>query len=192
MLAAAGSTIPLMPVPETNVLANMHFSNDPVLTSGSVSGWNTGSGLVLSQRESTSSADTGGGKYAGARYLNVQCASSCSPASTLSQDTPVNASAAYSFGFDVRTESGTGQVQVSLQQVDALGNVLAQSGPAITATIASASDGCNSSSVVLCSTYVGQRTPIALQPGAVALRETIEPLTSGVNYDIVDAYLAVQ
>jgi hypothetical protein len=188
-LATAGSTVPPVPVPETNLLTNMHFSNDPTGTSVSPSGWNVGSGLTLSQGLSTASADTNG--HAGVRYVRIQCNSPCSSASTLSQDVPISASANYSFGFDARTESGTGQLQVSLEQVDSSGNVLPSSGASVTATIGSSNDGSCSSSVVLCSAFVGQRTTITLLPGAAALRETIQPLTSSVRYDVPDAYLGL-
>lgn len=188
--AAPASSLPLVPVPETNVLTNMHFSNDPTGASR-LTGWTVGDGLALSQLRSTASADMAH-SGSGVRYVQIECTPSCSASSTLSQDIPLNASAAYSFGADARTESGNGELQVRLEQVDSSGNVLPNSGAAVTATIASSNDGSCSSSVVRCSAYTGERTAITLQAGAVALRETIQPLTYGVKYDVTDAYLAVQ
>lgn len=190
MLATAGSTVPLAPIPETNVLANMHFSNDPPSTSGGLTGWTVGTGLSLSQQTTTSPADSNG--HAGARYVRVACLSSCTGDSAFWQDVAVSASAVYAFGVDARTESGTGQLQVSLVQIDASGNVLPQSGAAVTAVIASSNDRSCGSSIVLCSAYTGQRTAITLQQGAVALREIVRPLTPGVAYDVTDAYVAAQ
>lgn len=191
MLATTTSTLPRLPIPEADMLTNIHFSNDPPGTTGRASNWTLGSGLSLAQLTSTTSTDTRGGKYPGTRYIRVACAASCSTSSSISQDVPVSSNGVYAYGVTVRAESSAGTMTVSLSQVDANGNVLANSTVVTTQSVTANGDQSScSSSVVNCATYVGGTTPVTLLPGAVRLRETISPRTAGVSYDITQAYVA--
>lgn len=195
-VAAVPSTLPPVPIPETNLLADMHFSSDPVNTAGSASGWSVGGGLTLVQLLSTLPVDTQNGKYPGVRYVRVSCVTVCSDTSVLTQDVPLSAGGTYTFGVDARTESGSGLLQISISQIDAAGAVIAGStaSAALSITQAGSASACNAStpSVVTCGTYVGGVANLILQPGAAALRETLAPGTAGTQYDITDAYLSRQ
>jgi hypothetical protein len=193
VVASAGSTLPIMPVPETNLLSDMHFSTDPVNTSGRATAWNVGSGLTLAQVRSTFTADTNNGRFLGVRYARISCAAVCSSLSTLSQDVPLPASAAYTYGAIARVESGTGSMNVTLSEIDSNGNVL--STPASTTTTINPygyRSACNAgpTSVVLCDSFVGRTAAVNAVPGAVSLRLTIKPLTPNAQYDVPDAYIA--
>lgn len=191
MTATSSSTLPALPIPEADMLANMHFSDDAVNTSGKAGGWTVGSNLTLSQLQSTLSGDTRSGKYPGVRYARIACTSTCSSGSALSQDVPVTSGGTFLYGAVIRGES-TGQVRVTLAQVDANGNVLANTAVSSTATVTSVGDNSSCNGVVNCSTFVGARQNVTLVSGAAKLRMTIAPLTSGVKYDLSEADLGRQ
>jgi hypothetical protein len=186
MRALVPSFLPRLPIPETNMLANMHFSNDPIDTIGSMSNWTVQS-VGLRQSVSRLPADTNAGKDPGVRYIQAECASACS----LFQDVPI-APGAYSFGLTGRTESSTGKLQLSLAQVDSRGEIVPASTTSVTATISSVGDSTECSpetSVVNCSTYVSGGATIVPLAGAVKLRLSVSFSTPDVPYDITEAYL---
>lgn len=192
-VASAGSTLPIMPVPETNLLSNMHFSSDPPNMAGSATAWNVGSDLTLTQLSSALPADTNNGQFAGVRYVKFSCNGVCTSLSSLSQAVPLSASGTYAYGADARVENGTGSIAVTLSEIDANGNVLSTA-DATTTTVNQYGyrSACNAgpTSVVLCDSFVGRTAAVNAVPGAVGLRLTIAPLTAGAQYDVPDAYLA--
>lgn len=190
-LAASGSTVPTLPVPKANLLADFHFADDPLFTSQTATNWRVGSALFLSQQQSTASGDTQSGRFPGVRYVKLSCNVVCTSASTVSQDVAVSSGGIYSFGLEAETESSSGSVAVSLAQIDANGQVLGAPHTIVQA-VNGLGDGSNCGNhprVENCALYVGDRTPVYLQSGAVRLRVTVQPLTAGITYDVTNVYL---
>lgn len=189
VLATHGSTLPQLPVAETNRLTNFHFSNDPLWVVGSVSGW-TVNAMTVQQLVSNKSDDTDSGKYSpGVRYLKASCDSACA----LYQDVPLSSvpSGLYAFGVTGLNVASTGTLQVTLSQVNSNGSVIAGSTTTASKTVNAIGDNaeCPGPSVVNCSTYVGGTANITPLPGAVSLRESISAGIGAGRFDIIEAYL---
>jgi hypothetical protein len=223
--------VPYWPSPQANLLRNFHFSDvsasDP--TDRTV-GWAVPSSLTVSSAQSTALYDTtrsgdgppsdcAAGVPAGVRYVTMKCAEA--PCAALSQDVPlasypaVMTSGTYAFGVTARTDLGgpnpagaaiptapTGTLLVSVEQIDANGDVVGTAasaatsttvGPAVAMNVTSAVPATQDAliaSVVLSSAYVTSTTSLALDPTTTALRLGITSQSPGVTFDIVDASLS--
>jgi hypothetical protein len=181
--ASPGSTVPPLPIPQANILSNPHFSDDPVGTAGSLTAWQLSAsltGTALVQQQSTAAADTGGGKYAGARYAQIV------QPGVLTQTVSAPATGAtVTYGASVKAATASGSVTVTFTQLDGTGAVLATA--TSSKTVTPVGDNASCTGIVVCATFVGGRT--ALATGAASLQIQISLDTSGITYDLVDSYI---
>ncbi|MGO9930503.1 MAG: hypothetical protein ACLPV8_01620 [Steroidobacteraceae bacterium] len=179
------------PVPELNLLENFHFGEG-------VAHWNRsgasakGSETNWSLRNSTLPLDFHfhQPKGEGVRYLAINCGGDCAPGQRIYQDVPLTSwttSGSYTIAATLRTESGTGTIELGLEQIDRTGHVLSAAhfeGQASTRNERKT----GADSEVLSSTYVASDVPVNIASGAAALRFYIAPRGT-TTFDIVDAWL---
>ena len=193
--------------------------------------WKTDDSLVVTTEQSTALYDTtvhGGGPLsecptglrAGVRYVTARCtAATDGQCGSLAQDVPVAihpsvmTSGTFAFGVTARTDAGvslgseiptapSGVLELTLEQVDAQGVVIADAssavtsqtiGPAVAEAVTSSSPNTQENqirSLMLSSAYVQSKALIQFDTRTTALRLRITPRSPGVTFDIVDASLA--
>jgi hypothetical protein len=189
--AASGEPDQGWPIPDLNLLKNFHFGDG-------ANGWNrTGSSTQGAQtnwslRNSTLPLDYHfhQPQGEGVRYLAINCGGDCTPGQRIYQDVPLSSwttSGPYTVAATVRTESGSGTLEIGVEQLDRSGKVLA-SGHIEGQTADHNDRKAGTDSEVLSSTYVAGDVPVNIAPGAATLRFYIAP-RSPATFDIVDAWL---
>ena len=186
IVGAAPEQIPTWPVPDTNLLANFHFT-------GSTNSWTKSGGrTVATARRSTTPNDTRFGP--GVSYLSLGCGGSiCQPNQRIYQDIPVakiKPGLAYDFAISaVSHGSAAGTVAVTLDQVNSRGSVLHSDSFAVDVPAAFRSYT-DANSVYLAGTFASATTaPVSILSGTTALRFGISPKTPNMTFDIVDAWV---
>jgi hypothetical protein len=198
---ATTSKIPQWPLPPANLLQHSHFDDGGGYSStadGSYYLWhragNSAQGDIInwSLENSTAAQDTAYGP--GVRFLGTNCAGTCTGAGVqeIYQGIPISAfvnNGGYLFGIDARTQSGTGTLQVTVQELGS-GRVLWQDSVQGTVTEDN-STGINNeiNSVYLSSAFIANLTTIPVVTGATKVRFYITPLTSSVTFEILDSWL---
>ena len=198
---ATTAVIPQWPLPPANLLQHSHFDDGGgFLTSndGSFYNWhrggNSAEGNIINwgTYNSTVKRDT---KYGtGVRYLAINCDGTCTGAGVqeIYQEVPIGAIASggtYLYGIDARSESSTGTLQVTLQELDGSNNVLWQD--YIQGNVAlDNGDGRDNeyASFYLSSAFIHKTAVIPVISGATRLRFYITPLTPQ-TFDILDTWL---
>jgi hypothetical protein len=177
------------PYPETNLLADWHFTNEEL------SPWRIEGGALTARLMNSRSeldmlhAPTGGG----VRYLQIDCAEAASDCGgSVYQDLALKglpATEAFDYGFSgVVSGEGEGSVEVSLSQRDAEGRSLWETH--FTAKLTDkfydkrAADSVFRSS----STFLTTTPEFRVKPDAAALRLTLSPKTPR-QYDILDTWV---
>jgi hypothetical protein len=192
-IAPASSSEPNQgwPVPELNLLKNFHFGEgvaDWQRTGASAQGNQTNWSL----RNSTLPADYHfhQPQGEGVRYLAINCGGDCRPEERIYQDvllTSWTTSGRYTIAATIRTESGSGNIELGLEQIDSGGRVLSTAH--FEAQVSERNEReTGSDSAVLSSTYVASDVPVSIDSGAAALRFYIAP-RSTMTFDIVDTWL---
>jgi hypothetical protein len=191
LLSYQGSTVPTLPLPQQNLLANFHFSSDRVDTSQRATAWEIADSLQFVQLQSSAPGDTGSGRYPGLRYAKMSCGTRCSSGASLSQSIVLKGGGVYSFGAEIRASS-PGTIRVSLSQLDKDGQVLGKPS-VVTAPVDSRGDGSNCATlggIENCAVYIGERDHLVVEPGAEKLRIALLPLVPGIDYDVTDVFLS--
>jgi hypothetical protein len=187
IVGAASESVPTWPVPDTNLLANFHFT-------GSTNSWTkSGSKTIATALRSTTPDDTRFGP--GVSYLSLGCGGSiCQPSQRIYQDIPIaniKAGLLYDFAISAVSHGATpGTVSVTLDQVNNRGSVLHSDSFTVSVPAAFRSYT-DANSVYLAATFEAATTtaPITIQSGATALRFGITPQTPSMTFDIVDAWV---
>ncbi len=206
---ASDAEIPQWPLPGANMLQHFNFDNEGGYLENNDSNFNLwhrggnsaeGNEINWSLYNSSAPLDTRFGP--GVRYLATNCAGTCTGAGVqeIYQDLPINSIAnqgTYLFGIDARSESDSGTLQVTLQEIDANGTVLWQD--QVQGTVAADNgDGrlnavngaaySEASSVYLSTAFIHKTTVIPVYANAARMRFYITPLTPQ-TFDIVDTWL---
>jgi hypothetical protein len=188
-VAASPEPPPAWPIPDLNLLLNFSFAEG-------ISAWtmSTASGDVAAPSafqiahsrlpRDVRYIQPGGN---GLRYLAADCSAKCP---SLSQTVPLPPTSAIShlvFGATIRSEAVPGTVGVGLTQFDGAGNWVNES--VVTTQVMPGNDRfAGSESILLSSTFVVERRPVAVDPRTRAVRFTISPISPG-RFDITDAWL---
>ena len=196
---------PVWPVSALNLLSNFHFNGASV---DALTNWNTASLIHGQSRISKTKEDTTKNSLsprAGVAYLRIDCSEGCH-SERLFQEVPVTQTIkpryGYSLGVIARTESTTGELELSLSQLDDSGAILTTN--YYIARLSSEQSACdwgggncrqfsynprnNSGSVILSSDFVQHTFPIQLSDHTKALRFTIAPKSASV-FNLVSAWL---
>jgi len=216
---ASSAALPVWPLPNINVIAHAHFDDGggyyPDFDTTPYLWHRTGPGpagnvVNWALRNSTSPRDQGsaiGQQLKGVRYLVTSCGAGsgqeCSyPPENIYQDVPISSftsnhsftsNQVYGYGLQARTEPGmgVGTLQVTLQQLDAKGDVLWQDGYQATVTSDNGPDQSTQQpgSVYLSSAFIYKTVQIPVLPRAVRMRFAFAPVTPQ-TFDILDAWFA--
>ena len=202
---------PIWPIPDINLLQHAHFDDGGGYTNTVPAGQQTGlwhrggnsvEGNIINWNfgNSTSLDDTSSifGNLKGVRYLATNCGGTCTGAyvQEIYQEVPISrfiSNANYGYSADVRTESGQGTIQITLQEINTegtkvlwqdsvQGTVTTENGPAQSAD--------QLGSVYLTSGFISKTVQIPILPDAGVIRYYFTPLTSNITFDILDAWLA--
>ena len=185
IVGSAPEPAPVWPVPDTNLLANFHFT-------GSTTSWTkSGRKTVATPQRSTTSDDTHFGP--GVSYLSLGCGGLCQSGQQIYQDIPITkikAGLAYDFALSAVSHGSTGgTLSVKLDQINSKGSVLHSDSFTVTVPTAFRSYS-DANSVYLAETFASATSaPISILPGAAAMRFSISPLTSNVTVDVVDIWV---
>ena len=206
VLLQADAGIPEWPLSETNLLQHAHFddgggylsSNDDATMGLWHRGGNSVEGNIInwSLRNSTVARDTRISPV-GVRYLATNCGGTCTGPGVqeIYQEVPISSfvdNGTYLFGLDGRTESGSGTIKVTLQELDAndrvlwsdsLQGTLSPYNGTLAATNKEFTD-----SVYLSSGFLHKLTTIPVLSVATRIRYYITPLTSQ-SFDILQTWL---
>ncbi len=178
------------PYPETNVLANWHFSGDGLAP------WRVaGDQAQISLANSRAARDIQfAPKGPGLRYLRIDCSQKETDCGlSIYQDIPIREAESakmIDYGFSgVIVDQGEGLVDVSLSQRDAKGDSVSE--VSFTAHLTSEfKKRTAADSVYLASSvFLNRWSPVAIKTSAVSLRLTLSPRTRGKRYDILDTWV---
>jgi hypothetical protein len=187
---------PVIPIPDCNLLQNWHFDHRAIAP------W-TGSALAWLMRQSEAPLDiadaTNAGK--GVCYLTIR-RSGASANQSIWQDIPITQftdGGSYAFGSTLRSESGTGIIDIVFMQVDKTGNPIPGTESKIAASVGGDIPGVTENgqqvtiaeSVVLSSRFFMGVAAIKLNPLAAAVRFALTPETDGA-FDIVDTWVVAR
>jgi hypothetical protein len=199
---ADSPSIPEWPVPPANILLHSHFDDGGGYFTGGPSApgmWRragkSAQGQIInwSLRNSNARRDTRFSPV-GVRYLAMSSAGDPTgpKVQEISQELPINSiepGGTYLFGVNARTESGQGQLQVTLQELDANNVVLWHD--SVQGTIDNDNGfgaGPADASIYHTSAFIHKLTTIPSEPGAVKIRFYFTPLTPQI-FDVLDACL---
>ena len=214
---ASSPYLPVLPVPNMNMLKHANFDNsggytpisDPTLGLWHRAGSSPAGNIInWSLLYSTATQDKGYGGV-GVKFLETNCGAgsnglcgfNMSPPvyQEIFEELPISSFVTgqyYSYGISARVNpsSGTnaqGTIMIGIQQLDANNNYLW--GDSIVRTIGvdngSFPSAAESNSVFLASGFYYNRVQMPIRPGAVKVRFFFSPL-SPQNFDIVDGWLA--
>jgi hypothetical protein len=201
--AAPPFAVPVAPVPNVNLLKYPNF--DAAFKNSWIGGGADGQGNQLVWNLSTSKTyyDTRSRNGQGVNYIQLACGNpsvsgSCNAnpwGEFIAQDIPAASftnGSTYGYGVAVKTESGSGTIGLTIQELDATKtHVLGYVTKTETVTPESGYDpNGNSASVYLPATFVYSTFKLNLAPGTAYLRFVVAPQTPKIYFDVSYAWFA--